>query len=351
MISARGIGAIGGVLIGAWTALAQSTPNDATIRTPNAEIRGGKSTIYPVTSVLRQGLPVRILREEDGWYAITPPAGSSSWIQDRHVKHYPARAGQRAYLIVLADNVPIHLGTPDNPKPHEILTANLQRGAIVFPIGQRVTYKQSEWWRIEPAPEEVRWVSREAVTVPNSTVVSATPGNAPAAPSSTHPLWQKAEQAERAGNFAQAEILYRQLSSEMAAPGGDHDLAIRCQNRIEQLWRSGRLATWTARQPAPGVLTNQPNAAGAPTPLAPAQSPNLSSGPGWLRRTAFMIDNRPAYALEDNSGKIRYYLVAQSGLDLQLFLNRPVEVFGPFMPRSDLAGGGYISVGRLHLLR
>jgi hypothetical protein len=28
-----------------------------------------------------------------------------------------------------------------------------------------------------------------------------------------------------------------------------------------------------------------------------------------------------------------------------------VEVFGSFVSRNDLAGSGYISVGRLHLLR
>lgn len=334
----------------AATASAQPAPNDATVRIPSAEIRGGKSTIYPVTGSLRQGMPVRILREDDDWYAITPPAGSSSWIQDRHVKFYPARNGQRAYLIVLSDNVPVQLGTPENPKPHEILTANLQRGAILFPIGVKVLYKQSEWWRVEPAPAEVRYVAKASVTVPNSTVVSATQDKSNG-PTSTHPLWLKAEQAEKAGNFGQAELNYRQLASEMSAPGGDHDLAIRCQNRIEHLWRTGRTATWTARQPAPGVLANNPAPSGAPAPLAGAQAAQVGSGPGWLRRSAVTIDGRNAFVLEDNQGRMRYYLVAQNGLDLQVFLNRPVEVFGPFLPRSDLTNGGYISVGRLHLLR
>jgi hypothetical protein len=323
------------------------------IRVPTAEVRGGKSQIYPVTGSLRQGAPVRVLREEDGWLAITPPAGSSSWIQDRHVKHYPAGPGRRAYLVVLADNVPVHLGTPDYGKPHEILTSNLQRGAIVFPIGAKITYKQTEWWRIEPAPSEARYIAHEAVNLSNSTVVSAAPRSAPAGgasgSASTHPLWTKAEEAERAGNFAQAELCYRQLVSEMSNPGGDHDLAIRCQNRIEALWRSGRMATWAARQPAPGILANHPP--GAPAPLSSVQSPHVASGPSWLRRSALVIEGRPAYALEDGQGKLRYYIVAQAGLDLQLFVNRPVEVFGTFISRADLASSGYIVVGRVHLLR
>ena len=335
------------------TANVVAQTGDATVRIPAAEIRGGKSSIYPVTGSLRQGMPVKILREEDGWLAITPPAGSSSWIQDRQVKYYPAKAGQKAYLIVLADNVPVHLGTPDNVKPHEILTANVSRGTILFPIGAKVTYKQAEWWRIEPAAGEARYVARESVTAPNSTVVSASSANAaaPAASSSTNPLWVKAEEAERAGNYSQAELCYRQLASEMGGPGGDHDLAIRCQNRIEFLWRSGRLQTWSARQPAPAALANNSPKPGAPAPLGGQQSANVPSGPGWLRRSAFSIDGRPAFVLEDNQAQFRYYLVGQAGLDLQLFANRTVEVFGTFVPRSDLAGGGYISVGRLHLLR
>jgi hypothetical protein len=63
------------------------------------------------------------------------------------------------------------------------------------------------------------------------------------------------------------------------------------------------------------------------------------------------IDNRPAYVLEDNQGRPRYYLVPQAGLNLESFVNRPVEVFGPWVHRSDLGTTGYISVGRLHLLR
>ena len=96
---------------------------------------------------------------------------------------------------------------------------------------------------------------------------------------------------------------------------------------------------------------NNPPPKGAPAPQTGAQSPNVNSGPGWLRRTPVSIDGRQAFALEDNYGKLRYYLVAQNGLDLNHFLNRPVEVFGPFISRIDIANGGYISVGRLHLLR
>ena len=77
----------------------------------------------------------------------------------------------------------------------------------------------------------------------------------------------------------------------------------------------------------------------------------MASGPGWLRRTSVLIDGKQAYVLEDNRGQPRYYLLAQPGLNLETFVNRPVEVFGPLVQRSDVVGGGYLSVGKLHLLR
>jgi len=346
-----GLTALIGSLLTTSMAAAQSAVGDATVRAPAADVRGGKSAIYPITGSLRQGMPVKILREEDGWLAITPPTGSSSWIQDRQVKYYPARGSQRAYLVVLGDNVPTHLGTPENPKPHEILTGNLSRGTILFPIGAKINYKQAEWWRIEPASGEVRYVAREAVTLPNASVVSASTNPTNSAVNSTNPLWVKAQDAERAGNYSQAELCYRQLASDMAGPSGDHDLAIRCQNRIEALWRAGKLQTWSARQPAPGLLANNPSSSGTPAPQNGSTAQNVTSGPGWLRRSSVSIYGRPAYVLEDNLGQLRYYLVGQQGLDLNNFVNRPVEVFGSFVSRNDLAGSGYISVGRLHLLR
>ena len=81
-------------------------------------------------------------------------------------------------------------------------------------------------------------------------------------------------------------------------------------------------------------------------------SRSIASGPGWLRRSGILIDGKTAYALEDNQGQLRYYLIsAGPGLNLETFLNRPVDVTGNMVQRSDLSGGGYLSVEQLRLLR
>src|SRR5262249_14058613 len=88
------------------------------------------------------------------------------------------------------------------------------------------------------------------------------------------------------------------------------------------------------------------------TPAAPPPpGGTVASGPGWLRRSGVQIDGKPVFVLEDNFGQPRYYLLAQPGLNLESFVNRPVEVFGTMVQRIDLAGGGYLSVNRLHLLK
>jgi hypothetical protein len=139
----------------------------------------------------------------------------------------------------------------------------------------------------------------------------------------------------------------------MALPGGDPYIATLCWNRIDQLARRYQLTPWPARQPVPGVLTSSRPTTPSPTPdmSTSAQVATVRSGPGWLRRSGVSIESRMAYVLEDDAGRVRYYLVPQTGLNLEAFVNRPVEVFGPMVARADMAGGGYLSVGRLHLLR
>jgi hypothetical protein len=98
----------------------------------------------------------------------------------------------------------------------------------------------------------------------------------------------------------------------------------------------------------------------APPPVSPAPSPvsgaaqpgvSISSGPGMLYRTGIMIDGKAAFILEDERGQPKYYALAQPGLSFEAFVNKRVELFGTLVQRPDLAGGGYLSVSRLHLLR
>lgn len=261
---------------------AQTTPTEIVIRQPSVEVRGGQSSIFPITGYLRQGQSVRIQREENGWLAITPPAGSSSWIMERVLDSQPPR-GQRSICRVLADDAPIQLGTAESasPLPHEV--AKAKRGTMVVVLGEKTVSElrgeKTTWWRIQPVPSEVRWIAKDAT----------------------------------AGSRQQAADSYQ-----------------------------------NPRAP----LAGQPVARPSYTPVQPTVgSVIMTSGPGNLRRAAFQIDGQPAFVLEDFQGYVRVYAIAQPGLNLEPFVNRRVELFGPMVQRPEFVGRGYMSVNRLHLLR
>jgi hypothetical protein len=355
---------IGGLIgyLGLTGGLSAADLKDGIVRVPNAEVRGGRSAVFPITGTLQQGQRVRIVSEEGGYYAILPPAGSSSWIEDNAVKPEGApgaRRPDRAY--VLLNNVVIRLGSDRAPLPLPYETTTLNRGTIVRIIGDKAFADGKEWWRIEPPPTEKRYVAKESLTLQTSTVVASSPAGTAgtphvAGPQSTNPKWTQAQLAEQVRDYSRAELLYRELAGEMAQPGGDHDLAIRCYNRIEQLTRA-RLTTWPARQQAPGMLVSARPVSSAPAPVTAVPAPNsgqgnpITSGPGWLQRTGVLIDGRPALVLVDNRGQGRYYAMPVAGQSLDSFVGRSVELTGPFVRRSDIAAGGYISVTRVQILR
>ncbi len=332
---------------------AQAPPYDGVIQQRVAEVRGGQSNIYPVTNRLAAGSRVRVLREESGWLAIAPPQGvppngSSSWVMERFLDQAPV-AGRATICTVVGDDVPVMLGTFDQAAPLGHKTGTVKRGTMVVVLGDRatsdVTGDRTTWWRIQTTANEVRWLPKEALQS------SATFAPVPAAPvmarsygKSVPQLWTLAEQAEQSGNSSLAVVYYRQLASQQSLPGGDSNLATQATARADLLTR--RTATTTSRPSysAPTAAANNPNGSWANGVV-------YTSGPGVLRRVAFMIDNQPTFALEDARGYPRMYVVAQPGLSLETFVNRRVELFGPMVNRQELTIHGYMSVKTVHVLR
>jgi hypothetical protein len=189
---------------------------------------------------------------------------------------------------------------------------------------------------------------------------------APVASSAGDETLSRAEQADLAGNFAEATRLYDQIAQ------GTHDqeLKIRCLNRSQFLrdaTRSGqvmptRLASMEKR-PAGSPATRAPMAAYYPaqTGAAPTQycyvvdpcstvrlrPPVLSSlpaptapttrwyGPAVLYRASFTIDGQPAYRLEPLDGQKFWYATSTTGIDLGQFIGRTVYVAGQMSYRTD----------------
>jgi len=328
---------------------AQTTGYDAVIQKTVAEVRGGQSGVYPITVTLRQGTRVHVVREELGWLAISPPDGSTSWVMERVLDQQPIAGRRTPPLAILADNTDIMLGSSDrSPQPCVINKVN--RGTMVVVVGEKavsdISGEKTTWWRIQPTAGEVRWISKDSIGNYQTTTPSPTQ-SPPTMNISQPPLpdtWIRAELAERNGDIPQAISLYRQTANEQSRLGYT-DLANRANNRAETLSRQQPATTTaTARQVAPPPPLNT-GIGNWPAGVL------MTSGPGTLRRSAFQIDGQPAFVLEDSRGYPRIYVVAQPGLNLEPFVNRSVEMFGPITNRSELTNGGFMTVTKLHLLR
>jgi hypothetical protein len=74
-----------------------------------------------------------------------------------------------------------------------------------------------------------------------------------------------------------------------------------------------------------------------------------ASGPGRLRRAGRCVEYRRTYVLETGQGIPTLYVTPQDGLDLEPYVNRNVELFGPAIYRGDLRAN-YMTVVRVQPL-
>ena len=304
-----------------------------------------------MTGRLTFGTRVRIKREEGGWLAIAPPVGSSSWVMERFLDQQPA-VGRVTICTIVGDDaasVPVLLGSVEQSAPLANQVATLRRGTLVVVLGERATSDalgdRTTWWRIQPTAAEVRWLPKEAFQT-TAAAAPVPPLNTARTFGQTMPeLWTMAEQAERNGNSSLAAVYYRQLAAQQSMPGGDYNLANQATARADALNR--RIAMTTSRPSFSSPGTNPTGDTHGPWTAGVV----YTSGAGYLRRVAFSIDNQTTYALEDDRGYPRLYVVAQPGLNLEPFANRRVELFGPMINRPDMTVRGFMSVKTVHLLR
>lgn len=348
---------------------------------------------YP-TGKLHLNDKVKIVQKlEDGWLAIEPPPGSFSWINVKFI----AMSAQQKSAEVIADDVPIRVGSSLSNEPPSVERFKLKRGAQVIILDQnKVHNDEGDWLPIVPPPQELRYIPEDAVkttpqvqTVQSPPVVPVVPqiGNAaPAATDGQDPLWAQAQQAEAAGDLNGALNLYMTLQSK---PTTSQELYIACANRIYFIkQRMNGAAAGALRNsnpamenrvvpPAPTQLQAPRDGFTAPgakpvnsqytyykenAPAAAAVTPTVSSsqrpvtvpapvvdvprwsGPGWLRPTPMTTENRRMFAFESDKGGLLMYVSGQDGLDLGPFTNRRVQLFGPVTYRGDLFKQYYMVV-------
>ncbi len=365
---------------------AQTPPYDAIIMVAEVEVRSGPSEKYYATSKLHQSARVRVVKEEEGdWLAIEPPTGSFSWIQDRIIK---PEEGQSTATVLAAD-APVRVGSALAGDKMDVQHIKLDEGTLIVILNDKpVIRADGAWIKIQPPPRDFRYIPASAVKPgqPQAQPLPSASAPLPLSKQEISPtpvvsgdsLWYQAEQAERAGNPAEAERLFLKQANETS----DHDLKIRCYNRIHFL-REGRRPSYpNGYQPGrpneayypnggtqprfyphpanpyaqpgnPYTLTGRASSqytytreipvptAGQTGPVGygqgPAPAPTCQwSGWGWLRRAPFFVDNKPAYVLENSQGLPRLYVTAQPGVNLEAYANRSVNLYGKMIYRGDL---------------
>jgi hypothetical protein len=359
-----------------------------------AELRAGPSDKpeFYVTNHLRRGQPVEVVGEEPGgWLAVRPPEGSFSYINTRFLRHLYADTPNH---VVTLDGVAVEVfvGSEVVNRRPTIVGCRLEKGTQVVSRGQPQTDEDGTWMPIEPPARERRYVKSSQVAKqmpePGGAVAAASPGvgaahsaftpaaNNPApssAPSANPPLtpaqlYQQAQQAERAGQVAEAIRLYA-LAGAGAAQSQPALSALaleraRYLHTGHQEYGSGggippappaTATAGTARAPASTTVVQvSPSGAGRGIDARPASAlssaftpqpaPQRGSSPsswmryrGVLRRAGRVVEGQTTYALDDpDTLRPVLYATASGNLRLDAHLNQVVELWGYTVYRGDL---------------
>ncbi len=356
-------------------------PYETTIIAPTVEVRSGPSSTYYVTTKLRQGERVKVMRDAgNGWLAITPPAGSFSWIQSRLVDQRGVSG------VVKAASAPIRVGSHEYKGEPTVESTRVSQGTQVVVIGRAEGTWQDPWLPIMPTPTEVRYIPASAIQ--SATVVQQTqppPLSVPAKynePRIDNPrasnganvdaLLAQAQQAEKENRYRDAEALYEQVKDQVKVT--NYPLAVECLNRIQYLRDRERGAVMVAGQsPAPANRTVPGTLVAAPSPYPPVQQvpgnsqycyqadpgaqvrlvapvvanaspvgasvvpPSGQVAPsaaqwyeaGRLERTSIYINNKRAYRLVPLSNRVwGVYATADDNVNLDAYANHIVQLYG-----------------------
>jgi hypothetical protein len=392
------LGGLALLLAAVRPAAAQDPIYTAVVAQDQAEVRSGATLdarLYP-TNRLRRGARVEVLEElPGGWLKIRPPQGSYSWINTRFVERVAPDQPNWTVNALPEVGVPVYVGSELQRGRPTVEGCKVTRGHLVRSVGPPWPDEEGSWLPVEPPPGEARYLRAEAVVrdaeaaapspsrPPLTAVTVARPGSTPAAvalavpPATPDALWSRAQQAERSGHEAEAIDLYQRVAQdiastpELAAQARERALYLRDAQRSPTAARAPSYPTDelppsdpaasrfypmpshsppgpTVRLAPPCGTSGEACAPGtSPPPATPAGM--YSSGPGRLRRAGRQLDGKTAYVLEGGPGRLPLYVTGQTGIDLEPYVNRKVELVGPSIYRGDLRAN-FMAVSRVQPL-
>ena len=151
-------------------------PYDAVVNAEEALVRSGNGTRYYPTLKLKKGSHVTVHRHDPGgWFMISPPQGSFSWIRAEHVQKTGNQSGR-----VIENGVVVRVGSSFG-ESRDVEQIRLSKNDEVTILGSKnvpTEFGNVLMYQIKPPTGEWRWIEGHLI-IPTD---QYSPGKTPPAP-------------------------------------------------------------------------------------------------------------------------------------------------------------------------
>jgi hypothetical protein len=160
-------------LVTVLSAETRKFPYEATVRADNVTLRCGQGKNYYATARLEKGAVLTIHRHDPGgWYMVSPPEGSFSWIAAEHVQVDAPGMGTVTLPEGDVDGAPVWVGS-DLTSDHSVRQRVLHTGDAVQILAEDLfqdTTGTTKVYKIVPPAREFRWVKGDFVVPLNESL-------------------------------------------------------------------------------------------------------------------------------------------------------------------------------------
>ena len=160
-------------LVTALSAQTRKFPYEATVRADNVTLRCGQGKNYYATARLEKGAVLTVHRHDPGgWYMVSPPEGSFSWISAEHVQIDAPGMGTVSLPEGDVDGAPVWVGS-DLTSDHSVRQRVLQTGDAVQILAEDLFQDSTgttKVYKIVPPAREFRWVKGDFVVPRNESL-------------------------------------------------------------------------------------------------------------------------------------------------------------------------------------
>ena len=165
--------AFGFFLVTSLQAETRKFPYEATVRADNVTVRCGQGKDFYATSRMEKGAVLTVHRHDPGgWYMVSPPAGSFSWIAAEHVQVDAPGMGIVTLPEGDVDGTPVWVGselTTDHSKRQRVLHTGDTVQILAEDVFQDTT-GSTRVYKIAPPAREFRWVKGDFVVPRNESL-------------------------------------------------------------------------------------------------------------------------------------------------------------------------------------